>query len=246
MGMKFLEENLLDHLRRPEFAELREAFHTRIEENLLDHLRRPEFAELREAFHTRTFSGGSLIYDPTAGENLVFIVAGGRVRVYLAYEDKEFNLGILGQGDIYSSHTGTYVQALEDVELLVMDTKTFRRSMVGDPEVTKAMVRVLGNILKASFSIIDGLVFKDVHCRLVALLVAEARRHGTPEDGGVRVDIDLPMEQVARLLGATRQTVSTLLNDLLRDGLIKKVARGQYLIPDVDALEASGETGTCG
>lgn len=221
MGMKFLEENLLDHLRRPEFA------------------------ELREAFHTRTFKSGSLIYDPTEQANLVFIVASGRVRVYLAYEDKEFNLGILGQGDIYSSHTSTYVQALDNAELLIMDVKTFRRNMVGDPEVTKAMVRVLGNILKASFSIIDGLVFKDVNCRLVALLVTEAHRHGIAEDGGVRVDIDLPVEQVARLLGATRQTVSTLLNDLVRDGLIRKVARGQYLIPDVDALEASAEAGSC-
>lgn len=221
MGMKFLEENLLHHLRRPEFA------------------------ELRTAFHTRTYARGSIIYAPGEKENLVFIVSSGRVRVYLAYGEKEFNLGILGQGDIYSSHTETFVQALDDIEMLVIDVKAFRRRMVGDPEVTKAMVRVLGNILKASFSIIDGLVFKDAKCRLIALLVTEARRHGLSDPDGVRVDIDLPVEQVARLVGATRQTVSTLLNDLVRAGLIRKVARGQFLIPDVEALDASAEGDTC-
>ncbi|MBU1001621.1 MAG: Crp/Fnr family transcriptional regulator [Proteobacteria bacterium] len=216
-----------------------------LEENLLHYLRRPEFAELRTAFHTRTFAKGSLIYSPDEKDNLVFIVSSGRVRVYLAYGDKEFTLGILGTGDIYSSHTETFVQALDDVELQVIDVKAFRRRMVGDPEVTKAMVRVLGNILKASFAIIDGLVFKDANCRLIALLVTEARRHGISEPDGVRVDIDLPVEQVARLLGATRQTVSTLLNELVRAGLIRKVARGQYLIPDVEALDASADGLSC-
>nr|WP_126381485.1 Crp/Fnr family transcriptional regulator [Desulfovibrio ferrophilus] len=216
-----------------------------LEENLLHYLRRPEFAELREAFHTRTYAKGSIIYSPGEKENLVFIVSTGRVRVYLAYEDKEFNLGILGHGDIYSSHTETFVQALDDVELQVIDVKVFRRRMVGDPEVTKAMVRVLGNILRASFSIIDGLVFKDANCRLIALLVTEARRHGIIAEDGVRVDLDLPVEQLARLIGATRQTVSTLLNDLVRAGLICKLSRGQYLIPDVEALDASAEGASC-
>lgn len=214
MGMKFLEDNLLDHLERAEFA------------------------ELRSAFSVRRHVKGSMPFQPGMSGDLVFIVASGRVRVFLAYEEKEFTLGILGKGDIYSSHSGAYVQALEDVELLEMDVRIFRRRMVGDPEVTKAMVRVLGNVLKESFSIIEGLVFRDARCRVVALLATEARRHGLPAEGGVRVDIDLSMEHVAQLVGATRQTVSTLVNELIRSGLVKRLGRGQYLIPDVSALES--------
>ncbi|MGB3211223.1 MAG: Crp/Fnr family transcriptional regulator [Desulforhopalus sp.] len=217
MGMKFLEENLLDHLRRQEFA------------------------GLRSALSARNYPKGSYICQPGTEENLVFIVARGRVRVYLGYEDKEFNLGILTEGDIYSTHTGTFVQAMENVELLVTDVATFRRRMVGDPEVTKAMVRVLGNILKTSFSIIDGLAFKDANCRLAALLSNEARRHGIVErSGGIKVEIDLSVEQIARLTGSTRQTVSTLLNDLIRAGLLERVERGTFSIPDISALESIG------
>jgi CRP-like cAMP-binding protein len=217
MGMKFLTENLLDHLQRPEFA------------------------ELRSVLSTRRYAKGSYICHSEADEDLVFIVVVGRIRVYLGYEDKEFNLGILGKGDIYSTHAGTYVQALEDVELLITDVITFRRRMVGDPEVTKAMVRVLGNILKSSFAIIDGLAFKDANHRLVALLSNEARQHGIKmENGGVRIDVDLSVEQIARLVGSTRQTVSTLLNDLIRAGLIERLGRGKFLIFDVTALESVG------
>jgi len=212
-----------------------------LEENLLDHLQRPEFASLLSALMKKTFVKGAFICQPGMGENRVFIVEKGRVRVYLGYEDKEFNLGILAKGDIYSTHTGTYVEALEETTLLMTDVTTFRRQMVGDPEVTKAMVRVLGNILKTSFSIIDGLAFKDVNYRLVALLSNEARKHGVNlGTGGYSITIDLSVEQIARLVGSTRQTISTLLNDLVRAGLLERPARGIFILPDLAALEAIG------
>ena len=213
MGMKFLDTNLLDHLLHPEFE------------------------ELRTAFRIRSYAAKSLIFSSDETDNLVFIVQSGRARVYLAYEDKEFTLGILGKGDIYSTHSGSFIEALDATELLVMNLATFRTRMVGIPEVTTTMVRVLGNILRNSFSIIDGLVFMDAGKRLTAFLLNEARQSGTAENGGVSVHIDLPIEQMACLIGATRQTVSTMLNDLARQGLLEKRARGLYFIPDLDLLE---------
>ncbi|WP_136809254.1 Crp/Fnr family transcriptional regulator [Desulfosediminicola flagellatus] len=212
-----------------------------LEENLLDHLQRPEFKDLHSSLIPQTFAKGSYICQPGIGKNQVFIVVSGRVRVYLGYEEKEFNLGILTRGDIYSTHTGTFVQALTDSEVLMTDVATFRQRIVGDPEVTKAMVRVLGNILKTSFAIIDGLAFKDVNSRLVALLSNEARRHGSElQDGSIEVKIDLSVEQIGRLVGSTRQTVSTLLNDLVKADLIERPRRGEFLIPNLVALEAVG------
>lgn len=212
-----------------------------LEEDLLDHLKRPEFANLHSSLIKRTFPKGAFISQPGVGANQIFIVVDGRIRVYLGYEAKEFNLGILTRGDIYSTHSGAHVQALSEVELLMTDVDSFRRQMVGDTEVTKAMVRVLGNILKSSFTIIDGLAFKDVNYRLVALLANEARKRGTEDrDGSICVQIELSVEQIARLVGSTRQTVSTLLNDLSRAGLIVRPERGRFIIPDLPALESVG------
>lgn len=214
-----------------------------LEENLLDHLQRPEFAELLSSLTTHSYPKGSYISQPGHRENRIFILSSGRVRVYLGYEEKEFNLGILTKGDIYSTHTRTYVQAMEDTELLMTDLATFRQKMSQDPEVTKAMVRVLGNILKTSFSIIDGLVFKDANYRLVALLAGEARKHGKLTDKGLLVHIDLSVEQIGRLVGASRQTVSTLLSDLARADLLQKSGRGSFLIPDIELLESVAGVG---
>lgn len=210
-------------------------------ENLLDHLERPEFSELLSSLTRSIYPKNSFIAQPGEDDNRIFIVASGQVRVYLGYEAKEFNLGILSKGDIYSTHSGTFVQALSEAEILLTDVQSFRRHMVGDPEVTKAMVRVLGNILKASFAIIDGLAFKDVNARLIALLANEARRQATVDSRGCHCfSLDLTVEQIARLVGSSRQTVSTLLNDLSRARLILRPDKRTYQIPDLTALEAVG------
>jgi len=205
--------------------------------NLLDVLSQDEFSQLRTLFNKRTYTKGAVIYTPDESENLVFIIAEGRVRIYLAYEDKEFTLAILNPGDLYSTHAGCYTQAIEDAELLVADVHGVKTVMDRIPMFTRTMVRVLGHILQNSFSIIGGLAFKDIYARLMDYIVTQARQSGTPQGSGVLISLDLTIEQLAQLMGATRQTVSTLLNDMVRAGLLQKEGRGQFFIPDLAALE---------
>ncbi len=206
--------------------------------NLLDELEKKELSELRGIFHERNVKKKSIVFHPEGEENLVFVVAKGRVRIYLGYEDKEFTVGILGPGDPYSTHADCFVQALEDSSLLVTDVLSVKRCMAEMPLFTRTMVRVLGHILQNSFSIIGGLAFKDIQSRLTALLAKTARDSGVLVDDGVEITLDLTTEQLAQILGATRQTVSTLLNNLIREGLIIKKARSTWFIPDPAALEA--------
>lgn len=214
-----------------------------LEENLLAHLQRPEFAELYAALKKRSYPKGAFICQPENDENQIFIVAEGRARVYLGYEDKEFNIGILSKGDIYSAHTRAFVQSLDKIDILTADVETFRQKMLDDPEVAKAMIGILGSMLKNSFTIIENLIFKDVNSRLVGLLVNEAQKHGIPSaEGGMIIKIDLSVEQIAFLVGSTRQTVSTFLNQLSRQAVIKKLGRGKFYISDLAALEALKST----
>jgi CRP-like cAMP-binding protein len=205
--------------------------------NLLDELGREELRELRSVFNLRTYPKGQVIYRADEAHDLVFILAKGRVRVYLAYEAKEFSLGILNPGDLYSTHAGCYVQALDDVELLVADTLSVKRCMSEIPLFTRTMVRVLGHILENAFSIIGDLAFKDIYNRIMGFILRETRSSGIPEGDGYLLHLDLTIEQLAQLVGATRQTVSTLLNDMERAGLMLKRGRGRYFIPDLEALE---------
>ncbi|TVM36798.1 Crp/Fnr family transcriptional regulator [Oceanidesulfovibrio marinus] len=210
--------------------------------DLLAELERPEHAVLRELFHARSLPAGALLYSPDSHENLVFVIRSGVVRVFLSCERKEFTLAILGPGDIYATHSGTYVEAMDQpVELLVTPVNEVSRRLVDVPEFTKTMVRVLGQMLSNSFETIRSLAFQSSSERLAQLLLAQSRAerlsHG--EANGVEIRLGLTMQQVADAVGASRQTVSTLITEFARKGLLEKRGRGVFFLPDLDGLRCA-------
>jgi CRP-like cAMP-binding protein len=205
--------------------------------DLIKELQKPEYGGVRAEFTEMVFPRNVLIFQADDHADLVFIVKKGRVRVYLAFEDKEFSLAILKQGDIYSTHTRAFVSTLDDTVLLAMPTAKFHRFMTAHPVFSRTVTGVLGELLKQSFSIIDSLVFKDVTQRLVEFLLYEARSHGCPEEGGIRLAVDLTMEQLAAVVGSSRQTVSTLINEMVKAGVVVKRGRGEFLLPKLELLK---------
>jgi CRP-like cAMP-binding protein len=95
------------------------------------------------------------------------------------------------------------------------------------------MVRILGNMLKSTFGIIDGLVFGDASTRLADFLLSVAK----DEEGKRLARLGMTGEQLAQHIGSTRQTVSTLLNDMVRSGILLRVKRGVFEIVDESRLE---------
>lgn len=229
--------------------------------NLLEELVKPEFSELLSAFSEKCFSKQSVLFEPSYDDYLensrvqlaaatrdappfhehakikansyVFIVRTGRIRVYLSCGEKEFTIAVLWPGDVYVSHSNAFVQALEDSRVLLIDTPTFNKRMMSIPQFTVSIVRVLGGILKNTFSIIDGLALRDATGRLARYLL-EAARQSTASQGVIQ--LDLSGELLAQTLGASRQTISTLLTDLTRSGIMQKERRGVYRILDEDRL----------
>lgn len=216
------------------------------EASLLHDLDLPEHAALRQAFVPLRFSKGQMVYQPREQPNRLFIVRQGKARVYLAYRDKEFTIAVLDAGDVFVTHTRAYVQAMDEVELLVTNLADVRRLLITMPSLTSSMIRVLGDLLSHAFSVIDNLAFKDVRKRLLEFLVYEAGRQprcndcracGACEAGGM-VSLGLNTEQLATIIGSTRQTVSSLLNALATEGAIQLKGRGVICIPDIASLEA--------
>lgn len=206
--------------------------------NLLDVLSRPEHAGLREDFHTRSFAAGATVFEPRHSDNLVFIVASGSARIYLAYGGKEFTLSILKPGDIYTSHTRASVEAIEDLEVMIIPTDLFANHLTDHPALTKTMVHVLGDILYNAFGIINSLAFKDIPRRVTELFLAAIQEHGRKTDDGLVVELRWTTEQMASIVGSTRQSVSETLSRLDKDGFIERQGRGVYLVRDLDGLKA--------
>lgn len=208
-------------------------------------------ADLLSLFHADpAFQGGftprhydkkTLIYSPFEEKNLVFVVRSGRLRIYLAYEDKEFTLALLDKGDVFSTHTPAFVQALEGTEILVCSTATFREALARRPELSLTMVKVLGELLQNSIETIEGLAFKDVRLRLVDFLIGAALDRGRVTPQGTVVQLGLGTEDIALLVGTTRQTISQIVNDFIKADLLRKIDRKTLLIRNLEALREMKE-----
>lgn len=203
--------------------------------NLLEVL---DSADLLRDFRVRKFVRKSIIFTPFEETNSVFIIRSGRIRIYLAYEDKEFTLAFLEAGDVFSTHTRAFVQAVEDTEILLTPTTSFQAKIESMPGVSLVMAKVLGDLLKNSISIIEGLAFKDVRRRLADFLVQTVEERGEVSPNGIVVDLGLNTEDIALLIGTTRQTISQILNDLIKDGIIEKPSRRTLIVTKADDLRS--------
>lgn len=191
---------------------------------------------LLAGFSQRAIERGCLLATPTTARDQVFIVEAGRLRVYLAGENRELSLSFLGPGDIYTTHTPTYVEAVTDCVLQVIDTPTFARRLASDPSITPVMMRVLGRLLANAVGLIEDLAFREVPARLARFLLGLAERRGQPTDDGWLIPLDLGTEDIASLLGSTRQTVSSLLNQWQREGLLQRHGRRSLRVRSLAAL----------
>ncbi len=204
--------------------------------NLLTELGKLENRNFLAEFTAINYTKNNLIYSPGHEQDLIFIVKKGRLRLYLAVEDKDFSLAILEPGDIYTTHTRAHVETLDDVTLMVMPTTKLQSYMATHPALSRTIIRVLGEMLKQSFSIIDSLVFKDIKQRLIDFFLYEAEHNGKKGKHGTTVNLDLTTTQLAAIIGSTRQTVSTIVSAMLKDGVLEKKHRNIYIISNTDLL----------
>ncbi|WP_176085787.1 Crp/Fnr family transcriptional regulator [Martelella sp. HB161492] len=193
-----------------------------------------EGAELRRLFTEQHFTAGMLL--PDDREDRILIVRQGRLRLYLANEDRELSLGYLLPGDVFSTHTRAQLSAQEDSAVLIAPRQVVERQFAHYPLLQEAILRVLAATLAKTMTIIEDLAFHPVRGRFARYLIRLGSTQTSQLAAGTTVKLDLSMEQIATLIGTTRQTASTELNAMLRDGAIARQGRNALVILQPERL----------
>ena len=138
-------------------------------------------------------------------------------------------MAILGPSDVFGElsvfdegpRTST-VTAVTAVNAVTMDRDALRVWMVAHPEIGEQLLRVLARRLRDTSDNLADLIFTDVPGRVAKLLLQLAQRFGVPhDDNGIRVAHDLTQEEIAQLVGASRETVNKALSDFVERGWIR-------------------------
>ena len=112
--------------------------------------------------------------------------------------------------------------AVTDVRLAALAHDDLRTWLTGRPDVALHLLAALAQRLRRTNEVMSDLVFTDVPGRVAkALLDLAARFGGPPQEDGLQVNHDLTQEELAQLVGASRETVNKALADFVARGWIQ-------------------------
>ncbi|MDT5340736.1 MAG: family transcriptional regulator, cyclic receptor protein [Mycobacterium sp.] len=125
--------------------------------------------------------------------------------------------------------------AITEVCAVPVDGAVLRSWVADHPEVADRLLRVLARRLRRTDDILCDLILTDVPGRTAKQLLGLAQRFGVQEDGAIRVAHGLTQEELAHLVGSSRETVNKVLSDFSQRGWIR-LERKSMVIADSEHL----------
>jgi CRP/FNR family transcriptional regulator, cyclic AMP receptor protein len=186
-----------------------------------------------------------VIYLPGDPGRTVYFVNGGRVKISKVTRDgKELTLAYRGPGELFGEIAlieggprEEMAEAMENALLTEMERGDFERLIQTQPLLGLRLARLLTQRRRDIENKIENLVFKDVNSKLAELLIRLAIEFGVDDARGTLVALKITHQEMANLIGSTRETVSLTLSQFKRKGLIRTDGR-KVIIADREGLKA--------
>jgi CRP/FNR family transcriptional regulator len=216
--------------------------------NIFADMTREEMQRLAERTHMRAYARGKVIAQPDDPPETIYLIKEGRVKLcrYSA-SGREQILALLEPGDIFGERSlvgasaAMHCEAFEDTLICVLRREDFEDLMRMKPDLGLRVMRVLAERLRHAEEAIEDLAFRDVPGRLSAILVRLSEAYGEPHGEGRRLALRLTHQDLASMIGATRETVTGVLGRFRDEGLITFDER-HIVVRDPTALAARGES----
>jgi CRP/FNR family transcriptional regulator len=200
-------------------------------------------AALHVAMQHEKFARGDVIFNEGDKGDKLYAVVEGKIKLARTAADGRENVqAVLGPGEMFGElslfdprpRTAGAV-AVTDSVLASLAHDDLRPWIASRPDVAVELLRALVQRLRRTNDVLADIVFSDVPARVAKALLSLAKRFGQPSSDGIHVMHDLTQEELAQLVGASRETVNKALADFSSRGWIRIESRA-VVIKDVDGL----------
>lgn len=174
----------------------------------------------------------------------MYIVLSGRIKIFTnSASKKRKTFAYLKEGDFFGEMSlleGTTrtaaAQAVEPSRLLIIRKKDFQRLLASDPKLAMYLLQTVCERLRRANEEIEGLLFRNILGRVAKAMLDLGRRSGeTTRTGGLVLKERYTQQELADVVGTTREPLTRALSSLRRAGLVEQ-ADGRYTIPAPDRL----------
>ncbi len=200
---------------------------------------------MHETHEFTNYNKGEFVYFAEEPAKYIFMIAEGRIKLGHYTEDgKEVVKAILGTGEIFGElaltgeeRRGDFAQAMDENTIVCpVSIDEMRGMMADDKELSFKIYKLIGLRIRKLERKIESLVFKDARTRIIEFLKEAAEWKGKKVGFETMIPTKLTHKDIANLTGTSRQTVTTILNELKEANLIN-FDRRKILIRDLDKLK---------
>jgi CRP/FNR family cyclic AMP-dependent transcriptional regulator len=179
---------------------------------------------LEKAAIKRAYPKNTILISKGDKSDQLFVVLKGKLKVAITdASGKEIIMSLLGAGDYFGemamidgeSRSATIVTT-QASEVLTISRDDFHRTLMSSPELMFELLKVLARKVRIATDKLESLAFEDVYGRLVKLLIQLAR----PNDDEWIVEDRLTHQEIANMIGSSREMVTRILKALTSGGYI--------------------------
>lgn len=204
-------------------------------------------SHLREVFRlAREVSAraGQPVFAKSEDAEGMFVVLSGRVKIFSnSAGKKRKTFAYLKSGEFFGemalvegvTRTAS-AQAVEDSRLLLIRKRDFQGLLKREPRLCLYLLRTVCERLRQANEEIEGMLFRNVLGRVAKAMMDLARTSGRAQNGGLILKDRYTQQELADVVGTTREPFTRALSSLKRAGLISVTKDGRYAIPDARKL----------
>jgi CRP-like cAMP-binding protein len=200
-------------------------------------------ASLRRSMVEVSLGRSEVLFTEGDQGDRLYVIVEGKIKLGRTSSDGRENLlAILGPGEMFGElslfdpgpRTAT-ATSVGDSRLIGLGHDALQPWLAQHPEVALTLLNALARRLRRTNETLADLVFSDVPGRVAKALLDLSTRFGRPTDDGILVAHELTQEELAQLVGASRETVNKALADFVTRGWLRLEARAVVLL-DVERL----------
>jgi CRP/FNR family cyclic AMP-dependent transcriptional regulator len=204
-------------------------------------------ASLRASMENVRLNKGAILFSEGDDGDHLYVIVEGELKLGTSSGDGRENLlSVLGPGEMFGElslfdpgpRTST-ATAVTDVRLLSLGHNKVVPWISQHPQVALELLARLAQRLRRTNEVVGDLVFSDVPGRVAKALIDLGERFGKETNEGLYVNHDLTQEELAQLVGASRETVNKALADFASRNWIRLDGRA-VLILDLERLNKRG------
>lgn len=196
-----------------------------------------EMKEVMSLFRMKKVKKKDMLFHEEEDCQAIYFISQGRIKTFKTDEEgREKIINILGEGEMFP-HIGLFggglypasAMVVEDGILYVIEVEKFLHLLEHNPSLSVKMLKIMEQKIRSLQEHLSGLLSRDIGERVWHILQGLGKASGTQIENGIRIDMELTHQDLASMVGTTRETITRVLGQYRKENKLE-IHNGKFIL----------------